>query len=47
MAQKNTKESRKDCKSHGTIDFSLKLRLKVIVFFISQFYAQGDQIAST
>ena len=34
---KNTEESNKDCKSYGTIDLSLKLKL--IVFFISQFYA--------
>ena len=34
---KNTKESNKDCKSYGTIDLSFKLKL--IVFFISQFYA--------
>ena len=38
---KNTKESNKDCKSHGTIDlsFKLKLKLELIVFFISQFNA--------
>ena len=36
---KNTKESNKDCKSHGTIDLSFKLKL--IVFFISQFYASN------
>ena len=38
---KNTKESNEDCKSYGTIDlsFKLKLKLKLIVFFISQFYA--------
>ena len=38
---KNTKESNKDCKSHGTIDlsFKLKLKLKLTVFFSSQFYA--------
>ena len=49
MVQKNIKESNKDCKSYGTIDssFKLKLKLKLIVFFISQFYAQGDQIVST
>ena len=34
---KNTKESNKDCESNGTIDLSFKLKL--IVFFISQFYA--------
>ena len=47
MVQKNTKESNKDCKSYGTIELSFKLKLKLIVFFISQFYAQGDQIVST
>ena len=49
MVQKNTKESNKDCKSYGTIDlsFKLKLKLKLIVVFISQFYAKGDQIVST
>ena len=36
---KNRKESNKDCKSHGTIDLSFKLKL--IVFFISQFYASN------
>ena len=36
---KNTKESNKDCKSHGTIDLSFKLKL--IVFFISKFYASN------
>ena len=36
---KNTKESNKDCKPYGTIDLSFKLKLKLIVFFISQFYA--------
>ena len=36
---KNTKENNKNCKSHGTIDLSFKLMLKLIVFFISQFYA--------
>ena len=38
---KYTKESNEDCKSYGTIDlsFELKLKLHVIVFFISQFYA--------
>ena len=36
---KNTKESNKDCKSYGTIDLSFKLNLRLIVFFISQFYA--------
>ena len=36
---KNTKESNKDCKSYGTIDLSFKLKL--IVFFISQFYASN------
>ena len=46
---KNTNESNKDCKSYGTIDlsFKLKLKLKLIVFFISQFYAKGDKIVST
>ena len=44
---KSTKESNKDCKSYGTIDLSFKLKLELIVFFISQFYAQGDQIVST
>ena len=44
---KNTKEGNKDCKSYGTIDLSFKLKLKLIVFFISQFYAWGDQIVST
>ena len=44
---KNTKESNKDCKSYGTIDLSFKLKLKLIVFFISQFYAKRDQIVST
>ena len=33
---KNMKESNIDCKSYGTIDLSFKLKL--IVFFISQFY---------
>ena len=42
---KNTKESNKDCKSYGTIDLSFKLKLTV--FFISKFHAQGDQIVST
>ena len=37
--KKNTKESNKDCKSYVTIDLSFKLKLKLIVFFISQFYA--------
>ena len=37
MVQKNTKESNKDRKSYGTIDLSFKLKLKLIVFFISQF----------
>ena len=36
---KSTKESNKNCKSYGTIDLSFKLKLKLIVFFISQFYA--------
>ena len=36
---KYTKESNKDCKSYGTIDLSFKLKL--IVFFISQFYASN------
>ena len=44
---KNTKKSKKDCKSYDAIDLSFKLKLKLIVFFISQFYAQGDQIVST
>ena len=35
----NTKESNKDSKSYGTIDLSFKLKLKLIFFFISQFYA--------
>ena len=39
MVQKNTNVSNKDYKSHGTIDLSFKLKLKLIVFFISQFYA--------
>ena len=39
MVQKNTKESNKDCKSQGIIDLSLKLKLKLIISFISQFYA--------
>ena len=34
---KSTKESNKDCKSYGTINLSSKLKL--IVFFFSQFYA--------
>ena len=34
MVQKNTKESSKDCKSYGAIDFSFKFKLKLIVFFI-------------
>ena len=34
-----TKESNKDCKSYGTIDLSFKLKLKLVVFCISQFYA--------
>ena len=33
---KNTKENNIDCKSYGTIGLSFKLKL--IVFFISQFY---------
>ena len=41
MVQKNTKESNKDCKSYGTIDLSFKWKLKLIVFFISQFYASN------
>ena len=41
---KNTKESSKDCKSYGTIDLSFKLKLKLIVFFISQFFAWGDKL---
>ena len=36
---KNTKESNKDCKSLSTIDLSFKLKL--IVFFISQFYTSN------
>ena len=36
QVQKNIKESNIDCKSYGTIDLSFKLKL--IVFFISQFY---------
>ena len=44
---KNTKESNKECKSHGTIDLSFKLKLMLIVIFISQFYTQGNQIGST
>ena len=36
---KNAKESNKDCESYGTINLSFKLKLKLIVFFISQFYA--------
>ena len=44
---KNTKESNKDCTPYGTIDLSFKLTLKLIVFFISQFYELGDQIVST
>ena len=41
MVHKNTRESNKDCKLYGTIDlsFKLKLKLKLIVFFISKFYA--------
>ena len=39
MVQKNAKESNKDCKSYDSIDLSFKLNLKLIVFFISQFYA--------
>ena len=39
MEQNNAKESNKDCKSYGTIDLSFKLKVKLIVFFISQFYA--------
>ena len=35
---KHTKESNKDCKSYGTINLSFKLKLKLIAFFISQFY---------
>ena len=45
--KKNTKESKKDCKSYSTIDLSFKSELKLIVFFISQFYVQGDQIVWT
>ena len=46
---KNTKGSNKDCKSYSTIDlsFKLKLKLKLIVFFSSQIYANGDQSVST
>ena len=36
---KNTKENNKDCKSYGTIDLIFKLKLKLTIFFISQFYA--------
>ena len=36
---KNIKESNIDCKLDGTIDLSFKLKL--IVFFISQFYTQN------
>ena len=36
MAQKNTKESNKDCKSY-TIDLSFKLKLKLIVFSFHNF----------
>ena len=46
--QKNTKESNKDCKSYGTINLqygtinlSFKSKLKLIVFFVSQFYASN------
>ena len=35
---KNTKERSKDCKTYGTIDLSFKLKLKLIVFFNSQFW---------
>ena len=37
MVLKNTKESNKESESYGIID--LRLKLKLIVFFISQFYA--------
>ena len=36
---KNTKETNKNYKSYGTMDLSFKLKLKLIAFFISQFYA--------
>ena len=39
MVHKNTRDSNKDCKLHGTIDLSFKLNLELIVFFISKFYA--------
>ena len=39
MVQKNTKESNKDYKSYDNIDLSFKLKLSV--FFISQFYASN------
>ena len=39
MKYSTKKESKKNCKSHGTIDLSFKIKLKLIVFFISQFYA--------
>ena len=40
---KNKKESNKYCESYGTMDlsFKLKLKLKLIVFFVSQFYASN------
>ena len=41
MAQKNTKESNKNCKSYNTIYLSFKLKLKLTVFFISEFYASN------
>ena len=47
MVKKNTKESNKDCKSYVTIDLSFKLKLQLLVFLISQFYAWGDQIVWT
>ena len=33
MVQINTKESNKDCKSHGTIDLSFRLKLKLNCIF--------------
>ena len=47
--KENTKENNRECKSYGTKDLSFKdcYWLKLILFFISQFYARRNQIVST
>ena len=47
--KENTKESNRDCKSYGTIDFKFQdcYWLKLIVCFIAHFYAWRYQIVST